>query len=134
MYSKATKVHQKGRQNDQGTSKKEPCGKVLIFDAKKDGPPRFLGAILGAKSPRDWTSLLPDHTFGPCKMYAFPLVLIGFEQTSRFVEICFRAVDFFFRSRKLMRKKAIFLRRSVTPQTPGNTTIQQDPYGGNLHK
>ena len=47
----------------------------------------LVGFLLGAKSPTGWTSLLPDHTFGPCKMYAFIVILIGFEQTGRFVEI-----------------------------------------------
>ena len=35
--TKATKMHPKGSRNDQGTSKKEPCGKVSIFDASRGG-------------------------------------------------------------------------------------------------
>ena len=58
--------------------------KSFVFFIAGPGFPR---TILGAKSPTGWTSLLPDHTFGPCKMYAFTVVLIGFEQTGRLVEI-----------------------------------------------
>ena len=41
-----------------------------------------------------------QNTDGTSDEEAFTLVLIGFEQTARFVENFFRAVEFFFRSRK----------------------------------
>ena len=47
-WPKATKMHPKGSQSDQGTSKKEPFGKVSIFDAKKGDRRTLLGSILGA--------------------------------------------------------------------------------------
>ena len=34
-------------QNDKGTSKKEPCGKVSIFDAKRGRPPTIFGSHFG---------------------------------------------------------------------------------------
>ena len=42
--------------------------------------------------PRGRGRLLPDRIFGPCKMYIF-LVLLGFEQTGRFVEIFSRKIN-----------------------------------------
>ena len=97
-------MHQKGNQSEQETSKKEPCGKGRFFMPKWWYHLLLFGLLLGAKSPRDWTSLLPDHTFGPCIMYAFPQVLRGFEQTGRFVEIQKSCRRVFFRCRNLLRK------------------------------
>ena len=45
---KATTMHQKGSQNDQGTSKKEPCGKVSILDAKREDRQTSGTSVLGA--------------------------------------------------------------------------------------
>ena len=57
MIPKATKVHQKGSQNNQGTSKKEPCGKVSIFGAsggdRVNVTPDHFGSHFGEKSGKN---------------------------------------------------------------------------------
>ena len=49
---KAIEIHQKGSQRDPGTSKKDPSGKVLIFDAETGASGVFEFVRLGTKSEK----------------------------------------------------------------------------------
>ena len=73
MMPNGYEKYQNVSQNEQGTPKKEPSGKASIFDGKKWCRSITKRSILGATSPRDWTSLLPDHTCGHCKNVCFYL-------------------------------------------------------------
>ena len=79
-------------------------------------------------------TVVPDIIIGPRKMRVFTWGLIGVEQTGRFVEILFYAASCFFIVAKIDANKVPCAVGGATPQTPRRSTIQQDSYGGNLHK
>ena len=85
--TKATKVHQKGSQNEQGTFKKEPCGKVSIFGASGGDRINVTPDHFGSQESPGLDVTSPGPHFWTLKNVCFFEVLIGFEQTGWFAEI-----------------------------------------------
>jgi len=130
---KATKVHQKGSQNEQGTSKKEPCGKVSIFEAKNWIPYRVFGVHFGSQESNRMDVTSPGLHFWTLQNVCF---YWGFNRIWANGSVCrdlkVMPSSFFsmskFVAKKLRTNAKTWLKAGLT-KAHRTLTIQQDTYG-----